>query len=130
MKISISKTHTETEQVNISVPAFWKNPSIAYNEYVAIIDENTVFNVLLMNDMSYIKSGTPEKMERSITEAHRDFNLTTEEDFMSAHDEALQGMSLKPVIKSYEQQVRDLIKETNGKDLVETPTSNAWRTAL
>lgn len=109
MKLTLTKTHTE--EVTINVPSFWKSPSTYYNEYVALIDENTVFRVLLMDDYSCIHSGTAEKMKSDLTTAHQNFNLTTEEDFMSAHDEALQGMSLKPVIKSYEQQLRDLMKE-------------------
>lgn len=94
MKITLSKTITQ--EVNVPVPSFWKSPTTAFSEYVALLDDNTAAQIILLTDCSIIKNGTPEKMASEISHAHLNFNLCTEGEFLSAYDEALQGMSLEP----------------------------------
>lgn len=96
MTIELTKTYKETK--NIPVPSFWKEPNMVnIHSYIALLDEQTAVAVILMDDYSSIRNCSPSYLKDEIQKAYSSYDLCSEEQFLSAYDEALQGMTLKPI---------------------------------
>jgi hypothetical protein len=93
--MTITTTKTVTEERVIHTPCFWK---LGYF-YFALLDENNMYQVLLMNDSHSIWNTTPLK---TLLETYNNnaAELITEEQFFSAYSEAREATNLEPKLKS------------------------------
>jgi hypothetical protein len=94
--MTITTTKTVTEERVIHTPCFWK---LGYF-YFALLDENNMYQVLLMNDSHSIWNTTPLK---TLLETYNNnaAELITEEQFFSAYSEAREATNLEPQIKGW-----------------------------
>lgn len=98
MKLLIEKTHTESVEVKIPTPIFWKDATIA-SEFIAILDEKTAVRLkLISDDYVCITHTTPEALQNSIVKAHSDYLLSYEQEFLRMYDDALESIRLKPFL--------------------------------
>lgn len=94
IQISIKKEVEETRQVNI--PCFFKTND--RDKYFAVLDEETQVSLLVINDYTCIRHSNVDN--RDLSEAYRDMDLCTEEEFMAAYNKAHESIRLAPVIKT------------------------------
>lgn len=98
MKLLIEKTHTESVEVKIPIPIFWKDKTVA-SEFIAILDEKTAVRLKLIGeDYTCITHATPEAMQSAIVKAHSDYLLSYEQEFLRMYDDALESIRLKPFL--------------------------------
>lgn len=95
MNITIEKTRTETVEVKIPVPSFWRSQSGMI--YTAILDEKTAIefwesDLFGMN----ITFGTPEQLKGKITAAHNEYFIIDESEFFRMYEDAWESIRLQP----------------------------------
>jgi hypothetical protein len=90
--MTIQITKTETKDIEVPVPSFWKNDTA----YTAVVDNKTAINLYADNDYTAIQHGTIEELKSFIAIAHNSFDLCTETEFMEAYNKTLKSLSLQP----------------------------------
>lgn len=86
---------TQRHEIEIKPPIFWKHETYAW--FVGFLDEKTVCKVTILSDGTvFVANGSPESLESSVLEANRDYNLTTEQEFLREYEDALSAISLSP----------------------------------
>jgi hypothetical protein len=90
--MTIQITKTETKDIEVPVPSFWKGDS----SYTAVVDEQTAIHLFIGRDYLSIQHGTPEEMKGRIEMAHKCDHLCTETEFMEAYNKTLKSLSLQP----------------------------------
>lgn len=113
MKLTLSVTKTQEEDLHIEVPSFWRNISSksAKYDYIAIIDENTICTVNYLRDYVSITNCTPCPfiLERLVKKnCLNDYQPVSEEEFLSIYSEAIEAASLAPRLIEKESYVDDL----------------------
>ena len=88
---TLKKVEVET---TIEAPAFWKRK----NDYVALIDEDTAIAFYHSESLTAIRHASPDTLKADITDAHKDFDLCDETEWMEKYAEVLKSISLKPVL--------------------------------
>jgi hypothetical protein len=95
--MTITTTKTVTEERVIPVPSFWKRGYF----YYGLIDENNMYQILLMDGSHSVWNSTPAKNQTVASSYHDDSTeLITEEQFFSAYSEAREATNLEPKLKS------------------------------
>ena len=97
MQINIPKQTTES--VHIAVPSFYKY----FNRYIGVIDENTLVTFV---QHSFVTEMSNYKLPNNGTvwlESTQDPNteLITEAEFFEASDQALQQLTITPILKTW-----------------------------
>lgn len=92
MKIKLTKSIEEERE--ISIPAFFKSDT----RYFAVLDEETQVTLTLLPSIGYtnIRHGSLE--QRDISEAYKEMDLCTEEDFLEVYNKAHDSVRLRPLI--------------------------------
>ena len=88
---------TEVE-INIEYPAFFKNPTSAYQEYLAVIEECTIEVLFLSGNVS-IKNFATEERIREIKNALDHWEHIAEEEFFDALNKALKDFDFKATMR-------------------------------
>jgi hypothetical protein len=95
--MTIQITKTETKDIEVPVPSFWKSNTVSKQEYTAILDKSTAISlVLISDDYTIIQHCTPEDLRHKIESAFKSFDLCTETEFMEAYNKTLKSLSLQP----------------------------------
>lgn len=96
IQISIKKEVEETR--DISIPCFFKESG--YERYFAVLDEETQVRLTVLSSLGYtnIMHGTIDG--RDLSNAYKEYELCTEEEFMTAYNKAHESIRLAPVIKT------------------------------
>jgi len=87
---------TETKQVSeieISTPRYFRDKSC--NEYIGLLDENTMISITSMNDLTIITSSNPSKSQHSqsqLENAYHKFHNCQEFEFIEKYDEVIASM--------------------------------------
>lgn len=91
-------THTEKRMLKLSTPAFWKEPSLSYDCYRAVLDEKTYVQVLVLfnGEVVSIKHSSVEKESSDILKAQEKWDTITEQEFIKVYDDTLESISLRP----------------------------------
>ena len=85
-------------ELNIETPCFYKNPTTAYQEYLAVIDECTI-EVLNLSGTVSVKNSATETRVREIKTAYDSWEHISEEEFFEALDKALKDFNFKPSLR-------------------------------
>lgn len=106
-------THTEKRTLKVNTPAFWKNPTSVYDEYIAVLDEKTFIKILTLwsGESLMIDHGTVERNTGNILKAQSDWNIITEQEFMQVYDDAWESMRLQPKMFSIGEEKEEAIKQ-------------------
>jgi hypothetical protein len=94
--MTIQITKTETKDIEVPVPSFWKWSAGKLTDYTAIVDESTVISLWVSDDLCIVQSGTPETLRNAVVKAHENHLLCTETEFMEAYNKTLKSLSLQP----------------------------------
>lgn len=97
--MQLVSTETKERTVNIPVPSFWKQTQYGYSDCIAIINDNTAFNIFKSSEGVFIKQTSPLRMKDEIVKAVENWQNISEEEFMSIYSAALKSISLEPVLK-------------------------------
>lgn len=94
--MNITTKSTVTKDIEISVPMF-KKKNDDWQYYVAILNDKTGISITLSEETGYfnITHSPPHAMDHSIIPA-LNWEDISEEEFLEAHEKALQSLSLKP----------------------------------
>jgi len=97
MQLNLKTTVSVPTEVSIELetPAFFKNPTSAYQEYLAVIEECTIEVLFLSGNVS-IKNFATEDRIREIKNALDHWEHISEEEFFEALDKALKDFNFKP----------------------------------
>lgn len=96
MKLKTRQT-TETE-IEIPVPSFYKSKSS--NDYIGILDEQTIISFYIAPDFSLIKNGKPLVLDNELVSAFLNYDKIDELEFCTKHIEILESFSLEPKLVS------------------------------
>lgn len=99
MTITTQVTHTETREVEIPVPSFWKERIEVFKCYRAVLDENTFFEILEFPDEIIIRTSEIKENDSRVLEAHAKFDIISEEDFFAAYNRIYESLRLTPALK-------------------------------
>jgi len=95
MKLTSTISIQQEVTVDLETPAFFKNPTLAYVEFLAVIDECTI-EVLELSGQTSIKNSATESRVREIKTAYDSWEHISEEEFFEALDKALKDFNFKP----------------------------------
>ena len=96
--MKITTTKTVTESVELELPKFYKKPPIGENiEYTALLDEETVVNIFVSEDLTIIKNSN---MVYARIDEVTSWEEVTEDEFMSEFQKAYKSISLSPIYKA------------------------------
>ena len=85
-------------ELNIETPAFYKNPTSAYQEYLAVIEECTIEVLFLSGNVS-IKNFATEDRIREIKNALDHWEHISEEEFFENLNKALKDFDFKATMR-------------------------------
>ena len=106
--MKITTTKTVTESVELELPKFYKKPPIGENiEYTALLDEETVVNIFVSEDLTIIKNSN---MVYARIDEVTSWEEVTEDEFMSEFQKAYKSISLYPIYKAGPQPEFDDLK--------------------
>jgi len=95
MKITTSLT--QTREIEIPVPSFYKDTSTSILDVVGILDEKTVVRVWdNKSERIFIENGIPERMSNEISKAFNLWQMIPEEEFFTHYNNAMESLSLTP----------------------------------
>lgn len=129
MTISVSKTRTETVEVPLVIPSFWKEPT-AFNfvYFRAVLDEKTFVQVTVFNDWQDVRlinstvASNVDKIEQAFTE----WESVTEEEFLEVFNKAYNSMSLVPMINVGPESFEPLDPEEEDPLPIDTGSEEAY----
>ena len=98
MKLKSVISILQEVEINLETPAFFKNPTTSYIEYIGIIEECTI-EILHLNGMVSIKNSATESRVREIKTAYDSWEHISEEEFFEALDKALKDFNFKPSLR-------------------------------
>lgn len=84
--------------IELETPAFFKNPSTSYQEYM-MVREEYVIEVLFLSGNSYLKNNDIEGRAREIKTAYDSWEHISEEEFFENLDKALKDFNFKPSLR-------------------------------
>ena len=98
MKLTSTISILQEVTVDLETPAFFKNPTTAYSEYLAVIDECTI-DVLELSGAVSIRNSATENKVREIKTAYDSWEHISEEEFFEALNKALKDFDFKPSLR-------------------------------
>lgn len=95
--LTIKSTVSREVEKKITLPAFWKKEN---GKYLAAIDEKTCIKFFASEDGEYISvsHSTCQFSLDDIAEAEAKWDPTTEQEFLSAYDDAHESIRMKPML--------------------------------
>jgi len=100
MQLNLKTTVSVPTEVSIELetPAFFKNPTTAYQEYLAVIEECTIEVLFLSGNVS-IKNFATEDRIREIKNALDHWEHIAEEEFFENLNKALKDFDFKATMR-------------------------------
>jgi len=84
--------------IELETPAFFKNPTTAYDEYMAVIEECTM-EVLFLSGNTFVKNLATEERVREIKSAMDHWKQIDEREFFQALNKALKDFDFKATMR-------------------------------
>lgn len=95
MKLSIEKKLME--EIEVTPPLFWKLKEGHTDNYIAWLDAETVIQLEITDGRARTIFCWPEWLSKgAIGKAYHSYGVISEEEFLAAHESALQSLSLIP----------------------------------
>ncbi len=109
----IKTTTTEEKEINVATPFFCKKTTADVVEYIAAITEDLVVSIYNSPGLIFTKTCDPRWETNTDKAAQRidRWQECSEEEFLSAHENAIAAQSLKPVLKSAQGHTLTELKE-------------------
>lgn len=129
MTISVTKTRTETVEVPLVIPSFWKeSAAFNYTSYRAVIDEKTYVQILAFRDWQDVRlnNATIDSKKEEIEEAFNNWESVTEQEFLEVFNRAYNSMSLVPMINVGPESFKPLDKEEEDQLPIDTGSEEAY----
>lgn len=101
MNLVIKTTHTTDRELEISLPAFYKDTIGNITEYIAILEPETMVKVWHSPLRTCIANETTEGQDKEISRIHKTYALGNEADFFLLFDKAMKTLFLHPVKQYY-----------------------------
>jgi len=100
MSINLKTTVSVPTEVSIELetPAFFKNPTTFYGEFIGVLDECTI-EILLLNGITTIRNAGTEDRIKEIHNAYGNWEHISEEEFFENLDKALKDFNFKPSLR-------------------------------
>ena|SRR5688572_23797888 len=98
MQLKTTVSVQQEIEINLETPAFFKNPTTAYIEFMAVLDECTI-EILELSGNTSIKNSATETRVREIKTAYDSWEHISEEEFFEALDKALKDFNFKPSLR-------------------------------
>lgn len=115
--MKLQTTITQTKELDILLPLFYKQQGCGIN-YLAVLDEKTLIELFISmeGDMVTILHAVPEdRHSKDILKAMREWEAIKEQEFLSAYDDALSAISLRPKLnESFVDTLQSLDLKRNG----------------
>lgn len=96
--MKLQTTITQTKELDILLPLFYKKVEYGTN-YIAVLNEQTFISLFISHngDMVSIMHSVPDKRNsEEIVKAMKSWEAIKEQEFLSAYDDALSAISLRP----------------------------------
>lgn len=107
MQLNLKSTISVQQEIEINIesPAFFKNPTSAYQEYLAVIEECTI-EVLFLSSTISVKNFATEERVREIKTAYDKWEHISEEEFFEALNKALKDFDFKATMRLIHETVK------------------------
>lgn len=98
MKLQISQF--SQKEIELPLPAFFKDNSASITDIVAILDEDTMVRVWdYPGNRVWIENGNAKNYNDAIVKVYEKYQLATEEEFFTAFNRAYAQLSLTPKLQ-------------------------------
>lgn len=113
--MKIKTSITQEREIEITLPIFRKQINTASIEYIGVIEESHGIKMYINEDAGHTQiSVTPMWLLKSdVVKAVNDWQEVDEYEFLQAHEDALQSLSLAPKLSIVDQEIE---KELSQKD--------------
>jgi hypothetical protein len=112
---------TEEREIDITLPIFRKEDYNGCLSYIAVIEESHAIKLYINDKAGHVQVLlTPMwLMTTDVMKAVQSWQEVTEEEFLNAHDKALQSLSLAPVLCEIDQEIENELTDNNDlKDVL------------
>ena len=96
MTIQLTKKIEASEQVELSIPCFFRD--ISESTYIGLLDSDTVVTIYRSTDLLMIQNSKLFLKEGDLMRAYQDFTHCGETEFFEAYADVEQKMSLHPIL--------------------------------